>query len=265
MLRGSVALRSNEDWLTAPCRFDSCPYSNFSDYEVWLRATGISFVARFVFYLFLVASPTRLRWKRLLRPLSRSVVATRTWDRVFQLLELLFLFDLYEAISNMLSPSVRTLRPAELAVLYPVFGDSLPYHRIRIDERAHFGPRRYGIVYVSFHTINSWGPLTPALLVHECVHIWQYIHRGALYIPRALAAQRTRAGYDYGGPQGLRHARTLDDFNYEQMATIIEDGYRLGAGLPLRYARVELMSYGDRQAYARFSGEIRAASWPCVY
>ena len=189
------------------------------------------------------------------------MVPTQAWDRLFQGLELCFVFDLYEALSNFLSPAARPLTPAEIAVLLPIFGDSLPYHRMRIDARAHLGPRHYGIVYVSFHTINSWGPLTPALLVHEAVHVWQYVHRGALYIPRALAAQRTRAGYNYGGPAGLREARNLDDFNYEQMATMIEDSYRLATGLPLRYAAAERLGYGDRKNYARFCAEIKAANW----
>ena len=204
-------------------------------------------------------SRLRRRWNRLSRPLPRSVVATSAWDRLFQCLELLFFCDLYEWISNYFSPSLRPLRPAEITELRAVFGPSLPYHRIRIDERAHLGPRRYGIVYVSFHTINSWGPVTAALLVHEAVHVWQYVHRGALYIPRALAAQRTREGYHYGGPTGLRKARCLDDFNYEQMATVIEDAYRLTAGLPLRYANAQHIGPEGAGLYAGFVAEIQAA------
>jgi hypothetical protein len=73
--------------------------------------------------------------------------------------------------------------------------------------------------------------------VHELVHVWQYVHRGAIYIPRALAAQRTPAGYDYGGWVGLRDARTLDDFNYEQMADVIEDAFRLAEGYPPQWIR----------------------------
>ncbi|PPK85394.1 hypothetical protein CLV84_2290 [Neolewinella xylanilytica] len=171
----------------------------------------------------------------MLRPLPRSAVRTACLDRVFQLCDLLFLFDSYERVSNLLSSCIRPLSESEVNLLYPIFGDSVPYHRIRLDERARIGPRRYGLIYVSFHTINSWGPIPLPILVHEVVHVWQYVNRGAIYIPRALAAQRSRMGYDYGGLEGLRGAYSLDDFNYEQMAALVEDAYRLEQGLPLRY------------------------------
>ncbi len=187
--------------------------------------------------MFSIRSLILLRWRRLTRPLPPSVVGTAGLDRLFQLLDLLFVFDLYEGVSNYLSPGVRGLHPAEVRLLRPVFGDSVPYHRIRLDERARLGPRSYRFIYVSFHTINSWGPIDPPTLIHEVVHVWQYRHRGALYVPRALAAQRTAMGYDYGGLRGLRAAGSLEDFNYEQMADVVEDAYRLAAGYPPRWLR----------------------------
>lgn len=160
---------------------------------------------------------------------------TALLDRLFQWLDLLFLFDCYEAICGLLYPGLRPLTRQEIRLLTPIFGDSLPYALIRIDERAWVGPRHYRFYYVSFHTINSWGPLTEAVLVHEAVHVWQYVHRGGCYIPRALAAQRTVMGYDYRGLRGLAAAATLDDFNYEQMADVVEDAFRLRVGLSLKW------------------------------
>ncbi|MGB3799373.1 MAG: hypothetical protein WA952_06120 [Lewinella sp.] len=197
----------------------------------------------------------RLRWRRLHSPLPPSVVSTRWLDRLFQLGEVMSIFDAYEKVSNSLCSGVRPLNPEEVDLLYPVFGESIPYHRIRLHERAHIGPRRHGIAYVSFFTINSWGKLSPPVLVHEVMHVWQYVHRGALYIPRALAAQRTFSGYNYGGLPGLRRATGLDSFNYEQMAAVIEDGYRLANGYPLRFlheAGTEAENY-----YNRFNAELR--------
>ncbi len=176
-----------------------------------------------------------LRLSRLSVSLTSSGVDTSWLDRLFQVLDLLFVFDAYEAVSNQLTPSLRRLTPLEYDRLYDIFGDSVPYDRIRIDERAHVGPRCYHICYVSFHTINSWGPVPPAILVHEVMHVWQYVHHGACYIPRALAAQRTVAGYDYGGRAGLTATRHICKFNYEQQASVVEDAYRLSRGLLTRY------------------------------
>ena len=182
-----------------------------------------------------VVNSFRQRFRRMVLPLSPSVVDTRWLDRLFQLLDLLFVFDAYEVISNRLTPQLRRLTPREYDELYLIFGDSVPYGRIRIDERAYWGPRSHRFCYVSFHTINSWGPIPPAILVHETMHVWQYVHEGACYIPRALVAQRTVAGYDYGGRAGLTATRHLSDFNYEQQASVIEDAYRRYRGLPTRY------------------------------
>lgn len=177
----------------------------------------------------------RLRRLRFLagRPLSRRGLL----DLLFAALDLPGLFDLYEAFTSGLFPRTRPLHPGEYNLLYPIFGDSVPYHLIRIDERALVGPSWGNFCYVNFHTINSWGPMSPPTLVHEVVHVWQYTHRGAAYIPRALYAQRTPEGYNYGGLGPLERATQLEDFNYEQQADIIEDAFRLANGYEAQWVR----------------------------
>lgn len=196
-------------------------------------------------------------------PLPPSVVDTRRLDRLFQVLDLLFLFDVYEWWSNRLTPGLRRLTEWERAQLEVIFGDSIPYARIRIDERAHLGPRQYRFLYVSFHTINSWGPISEPTLVHEVVHVWQYVHFGAVYIPRALAAQRTREGYNYGGLPGLRAAKSLESFNYEQMADVIEDAFRLANGYPPQWVRG--CTAAELPNYYRFMYDLRARILPAAY
>jgi hypothetical protein len=207
-----------------------------------------------------------LRWRRL-RALWQTRLGLRGWLACyFGLLDLIGLLDLYEATISLL-PGVRGLKPAEIRFLRTIFGDSIPYFLVRIDERAWFGPRFGNFCYVSFHTVNSWGPMHPAVLVHEIVHVWQYVHRGAAYIPRALSAQRSAMGYNYGGVSGLERACQLEDFNYEQMADVIEDAFRLanaiegqwvpGRGpeiLPLYYPFLrELRGAKPHSAYLSFS------------
>lgn len=158
-------------------------------------------------------------------------------DILFAFLDLVGLFDLYEACTDALFPSVRPLTEEEIVMLRPIFGGSVPYALVRVDERAYVGPSWAPFCYVSFHTINSWGPMSAPTLVHEMVHVWQYTHRGAAYIPRALYAQTTAMGYNYGGLTALRDASQLEDFNYEQQADIIEDAFRLANGWQAQWVK----------------------------
>jgi hypothetical protein len=178
-----------------------------------------------------------LRFRRLRALVSKPFSGRGLLDMLFALADMVGFFDLYELLTSGLFPNTRPLSPAEYNLLFPIFGDSVPYHLIRIDERALIGPSWAGFFYVSFHTINSWGPMQPPTLVHEVVHIWQYTHRGAAYIPRALYAQTTEEGYNYGGLESLQEHSELEDFNYEQQADIIEDAFRLANSYQAQWVR----------------------------
>jgi hypothetical protein len=100
-----------------------------------------------------------------------------------------------------------------------------------------------------------------ALLIHELVHVWQYQRLGFRYIPQALRAQASGAGYDYGGTEALYRARregkTLFDFNLEQQADIIADYFRLLQGRPPRWG------YGwtdDLPLYEYFARSLRKSN-----
>lgn len=180
-------------------------------------------------------------------------------DILFALVDLLGLFDLYEAFTNTLFPGVRPLTQKEIVMLRPIFGSSVPYNLIRVDERAYIGPSWARFCYVSFHTINSWGPMSAPTLIHEVVHVWQYTYRGAAYIPRALYAQTTTMGYNYGGLVPLREATQLESFNYEQQADIIEDAFRLANGWEAQWVKgrgAEVLP-----DYYKYLEEVRNASY----
>lgn len=204
-----------------------------------------------------------LRLSRLATPLSRSVTGNWASDRSFQLLDLLMVFDLYEAFGCLCFRGIRTLTGREYRLLYSIFGNSLPYHLILIDERAQLGPRSARFCYVSFHTINSWGTISDDVLVHEAVHVWQYVHIGAAYIPRALSAQQSLPGYDYGGYSGLVSALRPEDFNYEQMADLIADAYRIIRGSHPRW--IEPGRGHDVAPFRPFLLAIRLADLPFAY
>lgn len=170
-------------------------------------------------------------------------VAGAFWlvELLLLLLEIAGIAEWYELLAFVFKFRTRKLNEQELRIAKSVFGNTLPYERIRIDESAHIGPRQGRFCYVSFFTLNSWGQLSATLLIHELAHVWQYQNIGIRYIPRALAAQRTASGYNYGGAAALQQAiasgKGMAHFNLEQQADLIEDYFRLQNGLPAKWNR----------------------------
>lgn len=145
---------------------------------------------------------------------------------LFLLLDLLLLGDVYELLASRFKKT-RPLSAHEVRIAEQIFGNSIRYELIRLDEHAYLMCKSKGIAYVSLFTINSWGGVCEHTLIHELVHVWQYQKLGLAYIPLALMAQISREGYSYNGPEGLKSARSagcrLDAFNLEQQAEIIAD------------------------------------------
>lgn len=170
---------------------------------------------------------------RLGKHLQRFCWSSAQWwlEALYLLLDIVGIPELYETLADWFKWNSRKLTKEEYELLYPIFGDSIHYDRVRIDERAFVGPPQMKICYVSFYTINAWGEMNSALLIHEMVHVWQFEHWGSVYIPRALRAQSSPEGYNYGGaPKVVNWARQdglLEDFNPEQQADLIADYWRL--------------------------------------
>lgn len=150
------------------------------------------------------------------------------------LLSLLGIGEWYETFMDWLKFNSRKLTAREIKIAKSVFGDAIDYRKIRMDEKAFFGPLSLHFAYVSFNTINSWGKLSDAVLIHELVHIWQYRQMGICYMSRALMAQHSQMGYNYGGINALCEykikLKNLFDFNLEQQADIVADFYRIKNG-----------------------------------
>ncbi len=200
-----------------------------------------------------------LRIKRLFQHFIKiSTSKFQYWllEAGFLFVEILGIFDVYDAFAS-LTKRARPLTDREMNIARSVYGDNIDYTRVRLDERAYVGPRKGHFCYVSCNTINSWGILPDAVLIHELMHIWQYQHLGIVYIPRALAAQFSAEGYNYGGATALYEAikkgKYLLDFNYEQQADIIEDYYRILTGLPTSWGNGCVQ---DLELYAHFVKQL---------
>ncbi|MEZ4960854.1 MAG: hypothetical protein R2830_13610 [Saprospiraceae bacterium] len=178
-------------------------------------------------------------------------------EMFFMLLDLLCVPEVYETLTDFFKRSTRPMNAKEIALAATVFGNSIDYRQVRIDEKAAMVCRRHAIIYVSFHTINSWGSFSPSILIHELVHVWQYRQMGAAYIPRALMAQYTREGYNYGGLDKLKECistgGSLHDFNLEQQADIITDYFRIREGLAPQWGDG---GKRDLLVYQKFAAEV---------
>jgi len=159
---------------------------------------------------------------------------------ILLLLDVLGIPEIYESFMDLIKWRSRPLSDVERSQCQQIFGDQIAWSRVRIDSKAIAGPKQWRIAYVSFYTINSWGELELPILIHEMVHIWQFEKFGSLYIPLALQAQLSKAGYDYGGEKALMKKQEQTfyyAFNFEQQAEIVEDFYRSKKGLPLQWSR----------------------------
>lgn len=158
------------------------------------------------------------------------------WSITFAiyLLELLGIGEIYELLSDIFKYNSRPLTLREIQMAQTVYGNHIDYRRVRIDEYAYLGPKQQRFCYVSFNLINSWRPMSDATFIHELVHVWQYQQMGAVYMAKAVLAQHSREGYNYGGVEALKAAlqagKTIKDFNLEQQGDIVADYFRLMNG-----------------------------------
>ncbi|MBD1821001.1 S8/S53 family peptidase [Cyanobacteria bacterium FACHB-DQ100] len=146
--------------------------------------------------------------------------------------------------------NTRALTSEEIERAKSVFGNSINYDLVRIDEASFLVKARSFITndapFTSLNTINSWGGISPDTLIHELAHVWQYQHDGAVYIPEALVGQHddripgtyppgigqpNQSGYDYGGATELvkrmNAGQSLFSFNREQQAEIVQHYYEI--------------------------------------
>jgi hypothetical protein len=159
--------------------------------------------------------------------------------------------EIYETIADFIKFNTRAMTDDEIKLAKTVFGNSINYNLIRIDEYAVLGPSFSGREYVSFHTINGWGKIEPATLIHELTHIWQYEKMGAMYMPRALHGNSKPGFYDYGGVQALidNAGKGMDAFNPEQQGDIMEDYYRILNNMPTKHGSATKADLIDYEVY----------------
>ncbi len=176
-----------------------------------------------------------------------------------------------ETIADILKPETRALTPSEIKLAKSVFGNSINYRLVRLDEAAKTVDWAQQIKgfntprpFTTFHTINSWGSLKNETLIHELTHIWQYEHGGAKYIPEALAVNGTRSGYDYKGVSNLRKLKAagkgMSSFDPEKQAKIVEEYFLIKTGQASKTEFSGGATLKDLPTYAHFVKEVSTLS-----
>ncbi len=178
------------------------------------------------------------------------------WTFIIYTLEIFGIGEFYQTGVELFKFNTRPLYDWEIKLGQSVFGDSIPYNRIRVDEKAFIGAKQKKFAYVSFHTINSWGPLNNSTFIHELIHIWQYEKLGAVYMPLALKAQQTELGYNYEGMKGLEEKQKAGiwGFNLEQQGDVVADYYRIQNGYRPTWG---FAGKEDLYLYQKFIDEIK--------
>jgi hypothetical protein len=125
----------------------------------------------------------------------------------------------------------RALDADEIEVLERVFRGSVDPRAVRVvpGPAGVFGLT--GRPFALGATLYLGDRVDPATLVHECVHVWQYQHRGCRYTAEALWAQHTIRPSAYRWTDELdRGRRHWREFNLEAQAQLLEEVVRSGLG-----------------------------------
>lgn len=162
----------------------------------------------------------------------KTFYATLAGKVIFHLISIV---DVVQAVFKWQSKK-RTLNPQEMSALLPIFGESIPYSKIRIldGNKGILTPGRGSSAFVIGHNIYATNP-SLATIVHECVHVWQFEHGGAHYIGQSAFYQlRQMLGgsdpYDWQSSIGPEDNAWVRLDSVEAQARFIEDVYRLTGG-----------------------------------
>lgn len=173
--------------------------------------------------------------------------------------EALGIGEIYETLADIIKFNTRPLTGAEIKIGKEVFGNSINFGLVRVDDKSLLGPSWTGRAYVSFHTINTWGPISPDTLIHELTHVWQYENMGAMYMPRALHGNSDPGFYDFGGIEELKAKKDkgMNAFNVEQQGDILRYYYRIKHGLT-NDSYYGSKDAGDLDIYQIYVDEVRS-------
>jgi hypothetical protein len=159
----------------------------------------------------------------------------------------------------------RPLTTGEKRMLFPIFGYTLDYdHQVVARNDSHTGGEYNSFTpgYLPNMSPHIWSwdysmapPADAAVFVHEMVHVWQSGH-GRHNLLRGAYLWVKYSNYGDSYKYNLDSSTSLNYFNMEQAAAIIEDYYRVSKGLAPDNNEGTRKSLSD---YAPYVAQLKAA------
>ena len=192
-----------------------------------------------------------IRWKRLiyhifqLLPGVKPAIQRTQWydwpvDLVYYIIDIFYIPDWYTLFTVLFRGNVRFPNDLEKYLISEYFQGLVDERFVLFNDKASPLVKKFAHALVTFNMIHFDKELSEPIIVHELVHIHQYQKYGSVYLYRALQAQLSKNTYDYGGPEnlasGVMKGKTINDYNFEQQASIVEDFYRLNNQFTMFYS-----------------------------
>ena len=143
------------------------------------------------------------------------------------LIDITGILEIVECLVQIIHPKNRSLLNEEKTIIRKVYGKEITIKHLTIDTYRTFMTSK-ALAFVGLNTLFINTSLSNELLVHETCHCLQYQRYGSVYILRALLAQNSKEGYEYGGLSFLKkwiHSGNINQFNYEQIAEVFTHYY----------------------------------------
>lgn len=168
----------------------------------------------------------------------------------------------------------RFLTSGEMALLRPIFADTLPYNdQIIGDNSSEWGgywnsitphniPRLAKPIWTYDFSRASFGDRW--IFIHEMTHAWQWYHGGNNVLSAAGLWMRYGSDYDSAYDYNFDDGNSLFDFNFEQQACIVADYWYVSNGLVPQNAkgmRADLRTYFPYISQLRAAGPPRGNPW----
>ena len=88
--------------------------------------------------------------RNIFQPKESVFIAFTMWwsELVYILLDLFAIPEIYETLQDLVKFNSRPMTQKEIEIAQTIFGNSINYERVRIDEKAQIGCRHFRFLYV---------------------------------------------------------------------------------------------------------------------